>query len=146
MCSSSLSTLRGRDAAPPSLSLSLFFSLSLALLRALALSCVRVLLRLRLLCEFDTSKVCHELDKSIPSSVLHRQNQAENSSLLPTAGSDGEERAGFIYYSYKTRPPHCPKKHLPKKIIFWRFCAAGLFLFIFFLLAEMINRAPRRPK
>lgn len=27
-----------------------------------------------LLCEFDTSKGCHELNKSIPSSVLHWQN------------------------------------------------------------------------
>ena len=36
--------------------------------------CVLELHRVCLLCEFDTSKGCHELDKSIPSSVLHWQN------------------------------------------------------------------------
>ena len=41
---------------------------------ALIHACVLERHRLRLLCEFDTSKGCHELDKSIPCSVLHWQN------------------------------------------------------------------------
>lgn len=44
----------------------------LSLVWVRVLSCTHV--HWSLLCEFDTSKGCHELNKSIPSSVLHWQN------------------------------------------------------------------------